>query len=99
MSPVSERESPTVSLRRSRGLASGTRPEPTDRSGVHARDRRSVRPAGRSNRAIADDMHLAVSKVAKVIRPLRRKADAKVVVVFRAALIPYLSRMTSNIEG
>jgi hypothetical protein len=44
-------------------------------------------------------MHLAVSKVAEVIRPLRRKADAKVVVVFRAALIPYLSRMTSNIEG
>jgi hypothetical protein len=44
-------------------------------------------------------MHLAVSSAAEVIRVLRPKTDAKVVVALRRPLIPYLSRMTSKTEG
>ena len=54
---------------------------------------------GRSNQAIADDMHLAVSGATEVIRALRPKTDGKVVVALRRRLIPYLSRMRSKSRG
>jgi len=71
----------------------------SDRSGEHARNRRRSAREGRSKQAIAEDMHLTVSSVAGLIRVLRQTTDAKVVVALRRPFIPYLSRMTSRIEG
>jgi hypothetical protein len=53
----------------------------------------------RSNQAIADDVHLAVSSAAEVIRALVRRLTQGVVVALRRPLIQYLSRMASKIEG
>jgi len=55
---------------------------------------RGVNPTRQSAR-----MYHALNCVADVVRALSSETDAKVVVAIRRLLIPYLSRMTSKIEG